>query len=64
MKEFFKPVVAQVGGKMVRASQSQLFAQQMVKNGITKGKPRPPPRASPDKVSFRRHAREDQGRRG
>ena len=37
MKEFFKPVVAQVGGKMVRASQSQLLAQQMVKNGITKG---------------------------
>ena len=37
MKEFFKTVDAQVGGKMVRASQSQLFAQQMVKNGITKG---------------------------
>ena len=37
MKEFFKTVDARVGGEMVRASQSQLFAQQMVKNGITKG---------------------------
>ena len=37
MKEFFKPVVAQVGGKTVRKSQVELVAQQMVRDAITKG---------------------------
>ena len=36
-KEFFKPVVAQVGGKTVRKSQVELVAQQMVRDAITKG---------------------------
>ncbi len=37
MKEFFKPVVAQIGGKTVRKSQMELVAQQMIKDAIIKG---------------------------
>jgi Family of unknown function (DUF5681) len=37
MKELFKTVTANVGGKIVKASNHQLFAQQMIKDGITKG---------------------------
>ena len=37
MKELFKTVTANVGGKIVKASNHQLFVQQMIKDGITKG---------------------------
>jgi Family of unknown function (DUF5681) len=37
MKEFYKPVVVNIGGKTVKKSQAEIFVQQMVKNAITKG---------------------------
>jgi hypothetical protein len=37
MKEFYKPVVVNIGGKTVKKSQAEIFAQQTVKNAITKG---------------------------
>jgi hypothetical protein len=37
MKEFYKPVVVNIGGKTVKKSQAEIVAQQMVKNAIKKG---------------------------
>jgi Family of unknown function (DUF5681) len=37
MKEFYKPVVVNIGGKTVKKSQAEILAHQMVKNAITKG---------------------------
>jgi hypothetical protein len=39
MREFYKPVVVNIGGKTVKKSQAEIFVQQMVKNAITKGVP-------------------------
>jgi hypothetical protein len=37
VKEFYKTVVANIGGKIVKISQAEILAQQMVKNAIKKG---------------------------
>ena len=37
MKEFYKPVVVNIGGKTVKKSQAEIVVQKMVKNAITKG---------------------------
>ena len=37
MKEFYKPVVANMGGKTVKKSQGEIVATMMVKNAVSKG---------------------------
>jgi hypothetical protein len=37
MKDFYKPILVNVHGRMVKTSQAEIVAQQMIKNAITKG---------------------------
>jgi hypothetical protein len=54
MKEFYKTVVASLGGKTVKRTQGEIVAQQMVKNAIVKG---PASTALLLKLSSLRHTR-------